>query len=133
MSGELDLVPFEPWHLDAIPRAEPVLSPEPDGADAVAAASHAFTLLKDGVPVASGGLLRIDDAHAMAWAWMGAPGPVALLRAFRAMKAGLERFRYAEVTAVVAGEWPPAERWLRMLGFSVRGQTEHGLLFVRTL
>ena len=133
MSGDLDLVPFEVKHLAAIPRAEPVVSPEPNGAAAVAAASHAYTLLEDGRPVACGGLLRVDETRAIAWAWIGHPGPRALLRTFRAMKAGLEHMRYPQVDAIVVDDWLPGQRWLRLLGFSLRGQTEHGLLFVRTL
>lgn len=77
----------------------------------------AFQVLRDGVPVAAGGLVEIRPHHATAWAYVGADAGPAMVALTRAVRRVVGSRAYERVDTTVQGDFEAGHRWAEMLGF----------------
>jgi hypothetical protein len=122
------IVPFEPWHLEAL-----VLQPaqafvgamlEPDYAVALAAAGEAYSGLEDGRVVGCCGLVPVHPGLANAWALLGACGPGRFLTIHRAVLRFLECQPVRRIQTTVQSDFAAGHRWARALGFGAEARLE---------
>mgnify|MGYP001059107411 CR=1 FL=1 len=118
MDGGFHVVPYEPWHLRAIP-----LQPAQSGlTDDIAAGlpervSDGWTALVGGAPVACAGFVEHAGAT---WAWAAlsaAAGPY-MVRLTAAIRRALNLHPAAEIHMTVEEGFEAGERWARLLGFN---------------
>jgi hypothetical protein len=118
----VELVRFRPEHIALIPCTQPGLQPM-HPAHVVGDLGPAFTLLDDDRPVGAGGLIRLGQSTAMAWAWIGPCGPALFRRIHHITLQAFDHFRFRRIEAVVRQDWPPGHRWARLLGFCLVQET----------
>jgi hypothetical protein len=118
----IQIVAFDPAHLDAIElRAEQLGEVPAHGGNA---ANHgpAFTALDDaGRVVTIAGLAEIHAAYASAWAMIASDARRAMPGVVRAMRAVIDSAHYARVDMAVRADWAQAHLLARRLGFENSG------------
>lgn len=77
----------------------------------------ALQVLRDGVPVAAGGLVEIRPHHATAWAYVGADAGPAMVALTRAVRRVIGARAYERVDTTVRASFDAGYRWATLLGF----------------
>jgi hypothetical protein len=119
----IDLIPFQPEHLDRIQEQEatahlrPLLTPEM--LRTLATLPHSYTATVGGRVVACGGLVEYWPGRAEAWAVLDATSRRDFLALHNAARRILDAGLFRRVEAVVDAGFGAGHRWLRALGFSM--------------
>lgn len=117
----MDLIPFQPEHLDRIHEQEatahlrPLITPVM--LRALAAMPHSYTATVEGRIVACGGIIEYWPGRAEAWAVLDATSRKDFLAIHNAARRVLNLDHFRRIEAVVDVGFEAGHRWLRALDF----------------
>ena len=115
----IEVVPLEQSHIDALDVQPAQRMPAEDMRAAMAASyGDAWAALHDGKPIACGGLVKVWEGRAYAWALLGNDARRHMLALTRATRRGLETGGFRRVEMAVQAGFEQGEHWARLLGFS---------------
>jgi len=114
-----NLTRFQRWHLPALGGSiGGVERMAPESADLAEQSPNNWTLVHEGVPIASGGTIQMWPGRHQAWAHLGAVTAAHMLQitreAYRCVRGAVGR-----VEMTVRMDFPAGHRWAKMLGFKV--------------
>ena len=78
-----------------------------------------YTALKDGVPVASAGVVSYWEGRAVAWAFISETGAADFVSVHRAVKGFLDVCYIKRVEMTVDCDFKQGHRWAKLLGFKM--------------
>lgn len=114
------VVPFRPEHLELMDvGTEPTFGGKPSvSVLKYMAKDHAFTVMRDGEPIACGGTLTNWAGNYMAWAYMTAASGPHMLQISRLVKQGLAGLK-GRIAMTTPLRFKQGIRWAKLLGFEV--------------
>lgn len=124
----VETVPFKPEHLAAIrlqavqASAQALMTVE-HGRDLVAGVSVAYTVMRDGQPIACAGFIEIWKNRAYAWSYLSDDSIHGAKHIHRAAIDGLKSAsaRWKRIEMAVNVQHTAAKRWAAHLGFRFEG------------
>lgn len=124
----MDVVPFEPAHIEAI-----MLQPSqqrfftyftPEYAVALKEMGPCFTAIEDGRILGCAGVIKQWENRAIAWSLLSGEIGNDFVRVHRAVARFLELCEFNRVEAFVDANFEQGHRWIKMLGFHEEGYME---------
>lgn len=115
----IEVVEFEPEHLDMLDIQEAQRIPEQDRRSFMGPYGDSWTVMLDGHPIACGGFVKIWHERAAAWSLLGKEAKDHLLFITRAVRRGMDTSGYRRVEISVQAGFDEGMHWARMLGFTL--------------
>lgn len=119
----IDVIHFAPEHLYQIQeqRATDYMRPRVtfEHAQSLAGQPHSYTVLKDGKPIACGGVLEYWMGRGEAWAVLDAVSRKDFMAVHNAARRFIAAINMRRIEAVVQTDFTAGHRWLRALGFQM--------------
>lgn len=117
----IEIVPLKPEHIDGmeVQPAQRMGADEMRVAMSAPMGDDAWTVLADGKPVACGGLLKVWEGRAYAWALLGVDARRYLKSITKAARRGIETGGFRRVEMAVQEGFPEGQHWARLLGFTL--------------
>lgn len=117
----IQIVPLKPEHIDGleVQPAQRMSAAEMRAAIAAPMGDDAWAVLAEGKPVACGGLLKVWDGRAYAWALLGVDARRHLKSITKAARRGIETCGFRRVEMAVQVGFREGQHWARMLGFTL--------------
>jgi len=119
----IEIVQLQPLHLLEIQMQAAQAGELQSGADLLAHGVRlcqrgmAFTVLREGRPVAAGGLVEVQSHYATAWALVGSDAGPAMTAMTRAVRRVIAARAYERVDLTVRADFEAGQRWAWLLGF----------------
>lgn len=119
----LDVVPFEPWHLEWLTEmtAEAWLGKDLNYGRMLKSAGPCFTGFVGDQVIACAGAFQVWEGRAQAWSMLSTALPQHIMGVHRAVKRFLDRYPVRRVEITVDPRSAPAVKWAQRLGFSYEG------------
>lgn len=122
----MDVVPFEPEHLDEImlqPSQADVFSYfDATYGRALKATGPCFTGVKDGRILGCAGVVKQWENRAVAWSLLAGDIGNDFISIHKAVSRFLDMCEFNRVEAYVDADFEQGHRWIRMLGFTPEGR-----------